>query len=76
MDARGDVQAGNIGVKRRQNGTESVRNERKRSRVSGLQHTNYKNVLIPAKNPPEQEVSNFNLKISKLSILTLCSCCR
>lgn len=62
MDARGTVQADNIAVKRRQKGTESIRKERKRCRVSGLQHTNYKNFLIPAKNPPEQEVSNFNLK--------------
>lgn len=64
MDARGNVQQSDNAVKRRQKGTESVRKERKRCRISGLQHSNYKSVIVPPKNPPELEVSNSNLKTS------------
>ena len=55
MDARGNVQLGNITINRRQKGSESVRKERKRCSITGLQHTIFKSVLVPAKNPPEQE---------------------
>lgn len=61
MDARGNEQLSNTAVKRRQKDVESVRKERKRCRNSGVQHTNYKNVIVPAKTPPELEVSNPNL---------------
>ena len=55
----------NVVKKRRKKGQESVKNERKRLRVSGLEHTNYRGVLKPLKNPPNAQVGfliTFNLK--------------
>lgn len=56
MSEHVEVVPQNIVVKRRIKGTESVKKERKRLRLSGLQHTNYKGSSIAAKNPPEIEV--------------------
>lgn len=50
----------NVAKKRRKKGQESVKNERKRLRVSGLEHTNYRGVLKPPKNPPNAQVSLFD----------------
>lgn len=47
--------------KRRKKGEESVKKERKRLKVSGLAYTNYKGVLKPAKNPPNAQVSLFDI---------------
>lgn len=49
----------NIMVKRRKKGSESVKNERKRLRLSGHQYTNCKGADIAAKKPPEIEVIYF-----------------
>ena len=60
-----DVCLRRCGEKKRKKGQESVKNEIKRLRVSGLEHTNYKGALKPLKNPPNAQVGfliTFNLK--------------
>lgn len=66
MDARGNLPLGNVVVKCVKRVKIVLNKERKRCRVTGLQHTNYKSVPLPAKNLPEQEISNVDLNIRKL----------
>lgn len=61
MSEHVEVVPQNIMLKRRKKGSESVKKERKRLRLSGLQHTNYKGTAIAAKKPPEIEVIYFCL---------------
>lgn len=57
MDAREQVVGAEKTNKNRKRGSESVRKERKRLKLSGLPYKNYKNIEIPAKKPPVAEVS-------------------
>lgn len=61
MDVQQGVQTTKKVIKNRPRGSESVIKERKRCRNSGLEHTNYKGIIVPAKTPPSHEVSYLNL---------------